>query len=394
MPLQPVEEKVSVETGTAPLGGCQKGGLGLMKRIVLTALTVAMTGIWLVLGAVSFAGEKPAPAPVAQKKVEELAAYPFKQGLVSEAQIKGLLYNIYGEFLIYKKHKRHIPSGFYDVDVIMKDAPDEPLPAMFWVSPDGKFLLEGLIYDMYGEQIGRKVAGEELKQSKTQPVSAELKRNELGEVVGLATPSIGMENPLLENINTGEKPGEMFRKIVAEEVNSSNIRPTFPEDFMDQSLIETSALILNPTGEKGVINVFIDIDCPSCVAAVEDITRTKNSDNSDESGVKLRLVPVLLDPAAGTTDDRISSHLVRSAYFLHTKGKFLPKENSITDKDALKNSMRAIRLNTEFLKASIAPAPFSVPIVTWESSTGTDGMYGWPSGHLKQLLSTASQKKV
>lgn len=357
-----------------------------MKR---TALTVAMIGVGLVLGAVSFAGEDQAPPPLAQKEVG--ASYPFKQGLVSEARIKSILYIIYGDFLIYKKHKQHIPSGFYNIDVVMKDAPDETLPSMFWVSPDGKFLLEGLIYDMYGEQVGRKAAGTAMK--KTQPVPAELKRNELGEVVPLETTSIGtMENPLLENINPGNKPGEVFRKIVREEVNSSNIRPTFSKNFMERSLIETSALILNPAGEKGVMNVFVDIDCPSCVAAVEDITRTIKSDNGNESGVKLRLVPVLLAPASGTTDEQVSSHLVRSAYFLHTKGDILPKD-SIIDKDALKNSMRAIRLNTEFLKESIAPAQFSVPLVTWESATGADGMYGWPSGHLKQLLSTASQKE-
>lgn len=244
---------------------------------------------------------------------------------------------------------------------------------------------------MDGEQLGRKVGGEDLNRAQSVPAS--LQRNELGEVVPAPTPTpmTDLESPFIKNITPGKNPEEMFRKIVAEEVNSSNIRPTFPENFMEQSLIETSALILNPTGKKGVINVFIDIDCQSCVAAVEDITRTENI---KEYGVKLRLIPVLLDPPAGAAADQVRAHVVRSAYFVHTKGIILPRGAALPAEGALKNTMRAVRLNTEFLKKTIAPAVFGVPLVAWESTAGTDGMQGWPIGNLEQLLSTTAQKKT
>lgn len=126
-----------------------------MKR---TALTVAI--VWFFWGVVLFAAsEESLPPNVPAKEVKGSAAgeitkqnkanrdRELRQGAdkitparspgfstwkaINEAQIKSLLSNVYGDFLIYKNHKKDFKSGFYDVEVVMRDAPDEALPAMF-----------------------------------------------------------------------------------------------------------------------------------------------------------------------------------------------------------------------------------------------------------------------
>jgi len=308
-----------------------------------------------------------------QKIVDENAA-------VIEAMVKEFLQKVYGDdFIVYKYHRLDPGTGLLSVSVTVPgEGGQEELPDAIWITPDGRLLIDGSIYNASGKQLGGGIAqaNQEYPENSKQKLGADK----------------------LDSTQEDFDADQFFRRLVEEEIRSSGLLPSFPDDakFFEKLHTQTKAVILNPAGSKGILSLFIVVDCDQCTIAINELIDLQKSGVLEAAGIRVRIIPVLLSPEKHFDQNKYETHIKRSALFLQNKGK-LPlsaSQGAMPSGVALEKEISQVKANQAFFEQMFPDPQTGVPMLIWQGPSGsTQGMFGYPVGYGNDLMQIVSQNK-